>query len=436
METAHRQRGCRGAAALLTASVVAGVALAPAVATADVEVVYDLVASADGVRVSVFARDFLLVADLLDVGLPSAQARTSSSAGSKGFAGNPYPGETAVSAHDLIAGQLQAGTGQDVNLPGYPLYVATDDGAKPEAAIEQPAYSLRSRSDANSSSSSATAGLETEQGSAARLMARAATDADPSADSVTSAAESEIAGLVINDVLRFGRVHSMAAVEVAADGKLRRSSELAVADTTVAGQRVALTPKGLVAAGQEAGVPSSPGGIEDVLQQAGVSVRYLAAERTPTGVVSAGVEITALQKDPTGDSNATYELRYVLGRASASAAANAENLEGGATPGDLAPEPAGSSGPPPTSDSGPAPASGSGPMALEGPAEQGSAAPAQAPPPEVAPAQDSTLAARQVAWPSDFGVAGIYLTMVLVATALFAGGTAVRLLGVRTRWMW
>lgn len=417
---------------MVAAAVVGCVSLAPGSAAGGVEVVYDLTAAADGVRASVFAHDFLVVPDLLDVGIPSAQATTNSATGSAGFAGNPYPGGTVVTAHDLASGVIQSNTGQDVDVPGYPLFVHSS-GTHRDARVEQQGYSLKSHSDDTSSESVATAGLSADQGSVGRIVARASTDGDPSAKVATASSESDVQGLTINDVLRFGRVHSVATVEVSSDGKVKRSSDLALADTTVAGQRVAITPKGVEAAGQAAGLPSSDQ-LNDALQQAGVSVRYLAPEQTAKGVVSAGIEVTAVHKDPTGGSNATFAVRYVLGRASAAAGGSAQDFGDGSlgpigpgvsTPTGTGTGQSGTAAAPSTPESVPAPAD----------APRVGEAPAGAPPPAVAAVPPQEVQARLMAWPSDLGGVGIYLTLMFVALATFAGGTLMRLLGVRAPWV-
>lgn len=409
---------------LLTVIAVGGSSLFPGTAVADREVIYDLTSASDGVRISVYADDFLLVADLLDVGIPSAQATTHSSAGSSGFASNPYPGATVVTAPDLVAGQIQTATGQDVDPPGYPLYVRTD-GTHRDAEVDQRGYVLRSRSDSTSSEAMAEVGVAAEQGSVARVTARARTDGDPNADVATAIAESDVVGLSINDVLRFGRVHSEAVVKVSPDGTLRRSSDLAIAETTVAGQRVVLTPKGLEAAGESVELPSSDQ-LDETLRQAGVSVRYLAPERTKHGVVSAGIEVSAVQSDPTGGSNAKFTVRYVLGRAVAAAGGSAHDYSSRLGNGP-------SASPPSSSGTGSSGQAAGGPAPEEAPVAKGT--PADAPAPAIAePEANQTVQARLVAWPTDLGLAGVYLVVVLAALAMFAGGTLVRLLGVRTRW--
>jgi hypothetical protein len=74
---------------------------------------------------------------------------------------------------------------------------------------------------------------------------------------------------------------------------------------------VALTPAGLVVAGTTTPVSASP--LQPVLDGAGVSVRPLATETTPDGVVSAGLVVTRTQELPTAISPVT--VTYTFGRA-------------------------------------------------------------------------------------------------------------------------
>lgn len=391
-------------------------------ASADRQVDYDVTASADGLRFGVTAANFLVIEELADVGVPSAQAKANSSAGNQGFASNPYPGSTVISVPGLVSGQ----TGQAV--PPYPLYVSSSHPAAPRAEKVQQGYTLRSTSDASSSESAATAGVSADPGSAGRFAANARAAVDKATGAVTATAENDIQALTINGVLQLGRVHSEAVVQASPDGKVTRSSDLSVADTKVNGVRVAITPAGVVAADQTVGLPSSDQ-FNEVLKNAGVQVRYLAAEEGKESVVSAGIEVTATQPDPTGTSSQEFIVRYVLGRASASAWGSAEQLPD--TPGPaLDVGSAGTTGNDSSaSGAAVAPAGGTAPEAASGPA------PAAAPPPVVAAGKAQPEQVRLLGWPSDLGALGIYVTLVFVAVAMVAGGTLVRLLGVRTRWM-
>lgn len=421
----HRWRVLAVLVLVPAALVLVPAALSRAAGEAAASSQYAVSAAADGVRVSVLAQDFLLVDDLLDAGIPSAQAVVDSLGNSSGFASNPYPGATVLSVPPLASGAF----GQQV--PDYPLHAASRHPTKPESKVEHQGYSLSSKSTETSTEAAALADLTPEGGDAGRSAATATSTVDPATGAATAKAISDTQSLTINGVLQLGRVHSTATVTSKPDGKLTRSSELSIADTRVAGQRVAITPEGVRAAGQTAGLPSSDQ-VTETLKQAGVSVRYLAAEKGPNGIVSAGIEVIAKRKDPTEGSSATVTVRYVFGRASAAAGGSAEELPGPA-PLDSgqdhagAPQAASESGDAPTSEGTAAPEAA--PAAASGPA------PADAPPPALADRPAEQPAALLMARPGDLGGMGIYVTLVFVALATFAGGTLLRLLGVRTRWM-
>lgn len=372
-------------------------------------------AAAEGVRVTLSAPDFLLVSDLFDAGVPVAQTALQYNIGlSKGFASNPYPGEAVVTTPGLVAGQ----TGQPV--PDYPAYADSTYPAKPKSTVEQQGYALRSHSARTSSEATATAGLASAGGLAA---ATAVSRVNPSKGIATALAESDAQALAFNDVLRIGRVHSRATVTVGPDGRVTRSSDLSIADTTVNGQRVAITPNGVVVAGKTTALPSSDP-ITETLEAAGLRVRYLAEEKTPKGIIAAGIEVSARQQLPSG---VTGVVRYTLGRAVAGAEPVAEEPAEART--DLRPvtgveEPGAASGGSEPGGSA-APAVGS-PEPLAAPAQA-----APAPAPAVAPPAPTAL--RLVGTPVDIGATGLYLLLAFAGLAMFASGTLLRLLGVRTR---
>lgn len=378
-------------------------------------------AAAEGVRVTLSAPDFLLVSDLFDAGVPVAQTALQYNIGlSKGFASNPYPGEAVVTTPGLVAGQ----TGQPV--PDYPAYADSTYPAKSKSTVEQQGYALRSHSARTSSEATATAGLAPAGGQVGQVAATAVSRVDPSKGVATAQAESDAQALAFNDVLRIGRVHSRAIVTVGPDGTVTRSSDLSIADTTVNGQRVAITPQGVVVAGKATALPSADP-IAEALEAAGVRVRYLAEDKTANGIIAAGIEVSARQQLPNG---VTGVVRYTLGRAVAGAEPVAEEPSEART--DLRPvtgveEPGAASGGSEPGGSA-APAVGS-PDPLAAPSQ---AAPAPAPAPSVAPPASTAL--RLVGTPVDIGATGLYLVLAFAGLAMFASGTLLRLLGVRTRW--
>lgn len=381
-----------------------------------------VVAASQGVQVTVSASDNLFLEAPLGAGVPVAQACVDYGVkDSSAFASNPYPGETVIVAPGL------ARTITNLPIPDYPTYAASRHPSAPESGVEQQGYSLRSRSDVTSSSAHSRSGLGEDAGSAGWTVASAESSTDPAAGSASAAAKSDTQPLTINDVLRLGQVHSVATAQAGRDGKLERDSELTVGRTTVAGQTVEITPDGVRAAGQGSALPDTAGP-EEALAEAGIRVRYLKAEQTEGGVLSAGIEVHSRQQDQ--ETGAVYTVHYVFGRAFAAAAPPEEG------PG---PEPVVPMPPVGAGDAGRPASGGTGVDAA--PADAGSAAP-EAPEIAEAPAAAGDAPARSAAPakvglagpPVDLGAAGLYLVIVFGAIAMFASATLLRLLGVRTRW--
>ncbi|MGH3521134.1 MAG: hypothetical protein ACRDQ7_27910 [Haloechinothrix sp.] len=410
--------------ALAGAGAVLLLAVAPSGAAAEEpeEAGCPVVAAAQGVQVMVSASDNLLLQAPSGAGVPVAQACVDYGIqDSSGFAANPYPGSTVVALPALLRGQ----TGQAV--PDYPAYVASRHPSVEESKAERQGHALSSRSTATSTKAQARSGVGSDAASAGSAAALAEAVVNPDTRQAIATATAETQPLTINDVLRLGEVRSVATAKVDAAGKVTRDSQLRIGRTEVAGQVVEITPDGVRAAGQPVGLPDA--NPAEALEQVGVRVRYLAQEKTARGVLSAGIEIFARHQDP--QSGAVYTAQYTFGRSFAAA----QQVE----------RPAGRAGGdvplPPVQDSGSA---GAAPVAEDvpvGDAVAGGPAPAEAPlpaagPPDSAAAPEPVIAApaRLAGNPVDMGVTGLYLVLVFGAVAMFACGTLLRLLGVKTRW--
>lgn len=398
-------------AALLLAGLPAGAA-----AVEQPEGSCPVVATAQGLQITVSASDNLLLAAPAGAGIPVAQACVDYGVrDSSAFASSPYPGESVIAAPGLISNRM----GQE--MPAYPAYAASRYPAKEHAKVEQPGYSLRSDSTEVSSQARARSAVGAEDDSAS-TVATAKSTVDPATTASAATGQADTQPLTVNGVLRLGHVHSVASAKVDPDGKLQRSSDLQIGRTTVGGQEVVITPKGVRAAGQTVPVPETPPA--EALEDAGVTVRYLTSERTRSGVMSAGIEVRARRQDP--ESGAVTTVQYTLGRsfAAASPAVQEPGGPGGvpAVPVDPAdPASNGSVGGTGTAG-GPVPAA-----APEAPADA-PAAPSGGPSPELAGPN------QLLANPVDVGAAGLYLVLMLGALVMVASATLLRLLGVKTRW--
>ncbi|GAA5112195.1 hypothetical protein [Haloechinothrix salitolerans] len=388
-----------------------------------------VVGTAVGVQVTVSASDNLLLSAPTGAGVPVAQACVDYAVrDSRAFASSPYPGETVLAGPGLLGQRL----GQDV--PGYPAYASSRHPARGSGEANGPGYDLRASSDETTSTAWARSGGAPENGEGAggadgsgdTLSVPEAT-VDPDSRSAAATASSDTRPLTINDVLTLGQVHSTATAELSGDGTIRRDSDLRIGRTTVAGAEVVITPKGVKAADQTVGLPEQRPA--DALEQAGIDVEYLAAEKTKDGVLSAGVQIVAEHTDP--GSGATYTVTYTVGRAFAGVAPVRDDSfdRGGGL--DAPPPPKVAAEPPARGGARAAEPPG-GPSPANAPAPEPDQAPEPAAAPEVEPPE--TQAVRQAGNPIPMGVGALYLAIVLGALAMVVSATMLRLLGVKTRW--
>jgi hypothetical protein len=372
-------------------------------------------AIAQGVQVMVSASDNTALQAPSGVGVPVAQACVDHRVEeSSGFASSPYPGETIVSAPALIGSQ----TGEAI--PGYPAYATSRYPSAQKAESEQLGHTLTSHSGKNSTRAQARTRLGQDAASGeTTALANAAVDPVRRVSSASATADTQ--PITLNGLLRLGRVRSLATATVGKEGKLVRDSQLSVGRTEVAGQVVEITKDGVRAVGQKGPLPQ--GDPAKALEAAGVRVRYLRAEQTERGVISAAVEVLVRQQDT--QSGAVYTVHYTFGRAFA-AAGMVEQPPGGG--GDLPPVEA------------PPPAAGGGGGDAGVPAEPPDPAPGEEPPGEEPAAPGDAAAPKNpspgglAGNPADMGVTGLYLVVAFSAVATFAFGTLLRLLGVRTRW--
>jgi hypothetical protein len=388
---------------------------------------FQATASAEGVRIGVAAPSFVVVDQLVDVGVPVAQSTVDGLGNSKAFASNPYPGELAISLPGTLAGV----TGLP-NPGNYPLYAASSYPTTPEAHFSQPNYDLSAKSAEQSSDAVASAGGSAADSSvgAAKATAtsrRAADSGAVSAEAVSTADAVNLAG----GALRIGAIRATAKVTRRPGAAPVRSSSLSADGVSVGGQSVGFNDKGLVIAGTSTPIPDgSP--IAQVLAGANISVRYLKGIADPDGVVSPGLVITQRQQVPQGP---MLIVTYVFGRAVAHASlTGAERMATGALPiaGGAGPE--GIVEPPGT----PAPAqvAGAGVAGSAVPSDSrlptaGATPGAQGQPTAIA-STGRTASARLSK--GGASTASIYVILIIGAVIALGGGQLLRMMGVRMAW--
>jgi hypothetical protein len=279
---------------------------------------YAATASADGVRVGLAVRRFLVVEQFADAGLPSAQAHVDSLGNSRAWAAYPFPGDLVVSVPGTVAGFGPPGLPA---LPPYPLYASATYPTGREAEAGGDGLTLRATAEEQAATALASAGHASDEVHVGAT--HAAATASRKAGSLTEAVgESTVEAFTVGDVLRIGRVHSRAAAGVRPGEAISRAAETTVAEVAVGGQPVSIGPAGLTTPGGAVPLPDDDdAAARQALAQAGISVRYLAPLETETGVVAAGVEVSLVRDvSGVGETVATY----VLGRATAFAEAAPE----------------------------------------------------------------------------------------------------------------
>lgn len=267
---------------------------------------FTAVGASQGVQGKVDHSGFIV--DEEDVDVPAAQAVVDSLGDSGGYAAEPYPGSSVLTALGLTP----------VPASDYPAVAQSSYPTQPHTAVSAPGVSLTADSQSLSSSADATSGGQS--GTAASVGALAATAlARCGGDgTVTANAVSNDQGLSFDGgVLRMGVVDSGAKAVTGGDGKDLLSAELDAGQITVGGQSAELTPAGLVANGSGTSLPSVDP-LNQVLSAAGITVTYLAERRDPdgNGIVSPGMAVTLTHQ---GYGAQPTDVTYVFGQSYARA---------------------------------------------------------------------------------------------------------------------
>ena len=342
-----RRRRARTARRAVAALGLFGVAtlLSPSPPTAATGGAFRGVAAAEGIRVGVSAVGAPVTNNVVDGASPIAQAAVDSTSGSSALASVAYPGDVVVTTPGLLAG---VSGGQLSGVPPYPLIATAGSTTTPEQAVEGPGSTMRAAAADRKAEAIARSGAAPlAEGGPAPAWVTSSTVEAHDAGVVTSTAASEVTGVTIGPVA-FGRVTARSLVRRAPGADPTRETSFEATGVTIAGTAVALTPAGLVVAGTTTPVSASP--LQPVLDGAGVSVRPLAAETTPDGVVSAGLVVSRTQELPTAISPVT--VSYTFGRALAAVSPAALPPVGSVDTIAPIPEPGSPSGPPSGDSSG------------------------------------------------------------------------------------
>ncbi|MCU1692603.1 MAG: hypothetical protein JWM64_1694 [Frankiales bacterium] len=303
------------------------------------------------------------VADtIVDAGGNRAQSRLSSTGSSTAVASAPYPGDVVLGAPGLAST-----FGVPVPVPEYPAYAQSSNPSRKEQVVVEGPITVSARSTEAASTGKAVVGA------AGATSSEATASVQQDGAEVVAEGETLVRGVELGPI-KIDAVVSRAVATRSPKG-LTTSSTLRAVGLTVAGQAVTLDDRGLTLAGTT--VPlGAAAPLVAAAERAGVSMRYLAPRKTPTGVVSGGLELSSTQAVPQVPGGPAVEegtVTLVLGQTSAS-------IAGAAFDDTVAPT------------GGPPPATGNAPDAAEAPpaaADQPVAAgddPAAAPSADDAPA--------------------------------------------------
>lgn len=265
-------------------------------------VAFDVVATADGGRVTAFVPGGPLNDRVFDMGIPKSQTRFDGLGTSAGYAAALYPDELVLNVPGIASGALKT------DVPAYPLIATSSHPAKPAGSLDGGGVVLQSSSGRDGSSAVATAGATGTITTGSETVASSVRQPD---GTLVAKASSTLSGIAVGP-LTIGRLTSTATITRRLDGTVTRVSSAVVTGALVAGQAVTIDRRGLVAADPA----------RAALAAAGLTVRWLDEVSVPAGVTSPALEITqAVPASLTGSGRSTVTTTF--GRAAAFATGTA-----------------------------------------------------------------------------------------------------------------
>lgn len=264
-------------------------------------------ATADGIRITVAVKDYLIVEDFIDGGGPTASAVLNSLGESTAFSSLPYPGAIGVAFPGLIS------TLSGKSVPGYPFIVNSQFPSQPEAKVSQPGYLMQAQSSPTRSVAQTTAGASTANGEEFGSFSTAAVDSAGTA--IVSKGESRtrlaIGALALNGAI------SKASVTRTPDGKVVKDASFEASSIRLGDTQIGVTDEGLVLGPQTASAdPANQ--LTQAFTSSGVTVTFLPEVETEDSVLSSGLEISTAAPIP-NLGNAKGVVSYVVGRTFAQA---------------------------------------------------------------------------------------------------------------------
>ena len=250
---------------------------------------YQVLARADAFTVEVVYASTPVIpgGEIAKASPATSQTVVNSTGQSLGFASAPYPGDFIISGPGSANGVL-AGTAPPV--PYYPFVAYSSFPGEPKAEASQGPYKLSTVSEEHKSAAVAEMGaVMGGQPSIASARATSTSLVDMVKRELTAEADSAMDGLIIGP-LAIGHVAGHAKMVGAPGQTPSKESAFSVGTMSIAGTTVGFTDKGLQMASGSAPVPDLSA-LGKVLSEAGITLTYLPASQTETGIDSAGLAI-------------------------------------------------------------------------------------------------------------------------------------------------
>lgn len=226
---------------------------------------------------------------LVDAGVAYATARIDSLGNSTAEAADPYPSTVVVGLDGLLGTLSNGAVGKQI--PQFPLYTHSAYPETPNGHVAVGPLQLSSSSASGTSTGSATDGL---------TVGTASVTTDPATGDVVARSQTT-AGSVGLGVVTIHGLDVSAEARKSLTGKLTRTSSFAISSMSVLGQQFKVTQHGLALAKSNIPIGAVGQTLQSLLGRLsaqGISVQYVPAKRTATGITSAGVVITVPVKNP------------------------------------------------------------------------------------------------------------------------------------------
>ncbi|MGQ0845744.1 MAG: hypothetical protein ACT4QF_16610 [Sporichthyaceae bacterium] len=278
-------------------------------------------AAADGVRLTLSVKDYLIVEDFVDGGGPTARATLDSLGESTAFSSLPYPGESGVAVPGLIS------TVSGKSVPSYPFIVSSQFPSRPSDQVSQPGYLMKAESGDSKSAAQTSAGATTANGEEFGSFSTAGVDAVNGTITSTGEARTRFA---IGAFALNGAV-SKASIVRTPDGKVIKKSSFEASAIRLGDLLIGVTEKGLIV-GSESTPLDPASAVSESITSSGITVSFLPAVQTKDSVLSSGLVIST-EQPLAGVGNARGVVSYIVGRtfAQAQSAGFGGSTTGGAT---------------------------------------------------------------------------------------------------------